>query len=63
MGLCFMSSIGKKTKIPTPVCDALITIASSMHRTNYFKTGRTLKELGIEEYSLDELTNILQDGF
>ncbi len=63
MGLCFLSSIGKKAKIPTPVCDALITIASSMHQKDYFKDGRTLSQLGIDHYSAEELKNILKTGF
>lgn len=63
MGLCFLSSIGKKANIPTPVCDALITLASSMHQKDYFKEGRTLSQLGIDHYSADELKNILKEGF
>jgi len=63
MGLCFLSSIGEKAKIPTPVCDALITIASSMHQKDYFKEGRTLSQLGIDHYSAEELKNILKTGF
>lgn len=63
MGLCFMSSIGKKAKIPTPVCDALIAIASSMHQKDYYAEGRTLDRLGIGHYSVGELKSILKQGF
>lgn len=63
MGLCFMSSIGKKANISTPVCDALITIASSMHQKDYYANGRTLNQLNIDHYSADELKNTLMYGF
>ncbi len=63
MGLCFMSSIGKKAEIPTPVCDALIAIASSMHQKDYYAEGRTLDQLGIGRYSVGELKNVLKHGF
>lgn len=63
MGLCFMSSIGRKAGIPTPVCDALIAIASSMHQTDYYEQGRTLDQLGIGHYSVQELQRILEEGF
>lgn len=63
MGLCFMSSVGKKANIPTPVCDALIGIASSMHQEDYYAKGRTLGQLGIGHYSVGELKSILKEGF
>lgn len=63
MGLCFMSSIGKKAEIPTPVCDALIAIASTMHQKDYYANGRTLDRLGIGQYSVRELKNLLEKGY
>ena len=63
MGLCFMSSIGKKANIPTPVCDSLISIASAMHQKDYYAEGRTLGQLGIDHYSVGELKKILKIGF
>ena len=59
----FMSSIGKKANISTPVCNALITIASSMHQKDYYAKGRTLEKLGIGDYSVGELKSILKEGF
>ena len=47
MGLCLMSSIGKKFDIPTPICDSLINIASSLLKRKFWKEGRTLKKLGM----------------
>ena len=63
MGLCFMSSIGRKVGIETPVCDSLIEIASAMHDVDYLKMGRTLKDLGIDKYTKTELLGLLKNGF
>jgi opine dehydrogenase len=63
MGLCFMSSVGKKIGIETPVCNSLIEIASAMHDVDYFKIGRTLKDLGMEKYTQSELLSLLRTGF
>ncbi len=63
MGLCFMSSIGSKVGIDTPVCDGLIQITSAMHDVNYRKNGRTLKDLGLGKYSKMELLSLLEKGF
>ncbi len=62
MGLCFMSSIGEKASIQTPVCGALISIASSMHQKDYYAKGRTLDDLNIGHYPVDQLKNILMNG-
>lgn len=55
MGLCLLSSLGKHLGIKTPVCDALITIASSLRKTDYRKIGRTLERLGLSDMSHKEL--------
>lgn len=59
MGLCLMSSFGKKFDIPTPVCDSLITIASSLLNTNFWLEGRTLDRLGIGSMTKDEIIEYL----
>ncbi len=63
MGLCFLSSIGKKVNFPTPTCNALIAISSSIHNKDYFGMGRTLENLGIGQFSLKDLQKILKFGF
>ncbi len=63
MGLCFMSSIGKKIGVNTPVCDSLIKIASSIHQRDYYAIGRTLDNLGLANYTRGELKQILENGW
>jgi opine dehydrogenase len=55
IGLGFMSSLGKKMEIATPLCDSLIQIASVLNDTDYWAQARTLKHLGLEHLSPNEL--------
>ncbi len=50
-----MSSLGKKFGVPTPMIDALITMASTMHEVDYFRRGRTVEKLGLADLSLKQL--------
>lgn len=50
-----MSSIGKKFNVETPHIDSIIKIASAMHETDYYKIGRTVESLGIENMDLKQL--------
>lgn len=51
IGLGLLSSLGKMLKIPTPICDSLITLASAINKTDYFKQARTVEKLGIKNIS------------
>lgn len=62
IGLGLMHSLGKKLNVKTPVCDALIEIASAIHQTNYWEQTRTLDILGVNTLSTDELNLYLQTG-
>lgn len=46
-GLVPMSELGHAAGVPTPVMDALITIASSLRGTDFRATGWTLERLGL----------------
>ena len=56
-GLVMLESLGKYLGIPTPVCTALIEIASASLHRDFRKLGRTLEVLGRENIKL-----ILTDG-
>ncbi|QZY56516.1 NAD/NADP-dependent octopine/nopaline dehydrogenase family protein [Crassaminicella profunda] len=58
-GLVFMSELAKQVGVETPVMDAMILIASIITKRDYRKeAARTMKTLGLEKYTLDELKNI-----
>jgi opine dehydrogenase len=57
-GLVPVAALGARLQIPTPTIDAIIDLANAFYRTDFRKTGRTLAQLGLEGYSLDELRNL-----
>lgn len=50
-----MSSLGKQLGIATPVMDTLITLASAMHKHDYWSEGRTTEKMGIHHLDLKQL--------
>jgi opine dehydrogenase len=40
----------------------MIQIASIIHRTDYWRRGRTVEKLGLEQWDVSELTRFVQDG-
>ena len=57
MGLCMMSSMGKKIGVMTPICDALITIGGALLKTDFLVKGRTLDGLGIGDKTKSQILN------
>ncbi|SNS31256.1 opine dehydrogenase [Anaerovirgula multivorans] len=58
-----LSSLGKAIGINTPVMDAVITLASALKDENYWDTGYTVKDLGLEGMSIEEIKAFLQKGY
>ena len=50
-----IASVGKKFGVDTPVINSLIELASRLNEYDYWKEGRTVEKLGIENLSLKEL--------
>ncbi len=50
-----MSSIGRMFGVSVPLMESLITLASTMHETDYRGHGRTVERLGIADYDLKQL--------
>jgi opine dehydrogenase len=48
-GLVPMRELGHAAGVATPVMDALITLASSLTRTDFGRTGWTLERLGLPD--------------
>jgi opine dehydrogenase len=62
-GLVTYSSLGKFLGVPTPVCDAVITIAEGLQGKDYWSIGRTIEHLGIDpDWSLEEVKQYLEEG-
>jgi opine dehydrogenase len=61
-GMVLLSTLGNLLQVPTPTHDAVIQLASIINRTDYWKTGRGIKQLGL--YNLDKkgLKRFLLEG-
>ncbi|MBW7959426.1 MAG: NAD/NADP octopine/nopaline dehydrogenase family protein [Candidatus Promineofilum sp.] len=62
IGMVLWSSLGQLLGVPTPTADAIIQIASAVHRVDYRAHGRTMKQLGLDQMSREELLRYLQTG-
>lgn len=54
--------LGKMAEVDTPVIDAMIQSASVLNNDNYFEKGFTLKTIGVDNMSKDDLLDYLQHG-
>ncbi len=61
-GLVTLASIGDLANIPCPLMKSLIKLASVMNQVDYWKKGRTVKELGIADLDLTELGKFVTYG-
>ncbi len=61
-GMVLVSTLGDLLGIPTPTHDAVIQLCSVINRTNYWKIGRGIKELGLQKLDKKGLKKFLQFG-
>jgi opine dehydrogenase len=62
-GLVTYSSLGKMLGVPTPVSDAVITVAEALLDRDFRSMGRTVESLGIDPaWSVERLKRYLQEG-
>jgi len=59
MGLCLMSSLGKKAGVLTPVCDALVSVAGALRQRDFRGQGRTLEKLGLGDMAIEEILSLV----
>ena len=59
-GIIPLAELGKAAGVPTPLFDSLISICSILHKKDYRKEGRTLKSLGLEGLSAEEIVAKIQ---
>ena len=52
--------LGKLLGVKTPIIDSMITLASTMLDTDYFKNGYTLEDIGIGGMTVEEINKYLR---
>jgi len=62
MSLVPIASLGKRYGVSVRTMESMIHIASVIHRTDYWRRGRTVEKLGLEQRSVSELTRLVQEG-
>jgi opine dehydrogenase len=62
MSLVPMAALGRRYGVEVPAIDSLIRLACIVHQTDYWRRGRTLDVLGIEQWSIGELNRYVQEG-
>lgn len=61
-GLALWSSLGRRLRVPTPLSDAFLALATAVNGEDYRTTGRTLETLGLASLSDAELHERLWSG-
>lgn len=61
-GMVLLSTLGDLLGVPTPTHDAVIQLASVINRTDYWKTGRGMKQLGLFTLDKKGLKKFLLEG-
>jgi len=57
-----MASFGERYGVSVRAMDAIIRLGCIVHRTDYWKRGRTVDKLGIGDLSVGELTRYVTEG-
>jgi opine dehydrogenase len=62
MSLVPIASLGARYGVTVHGMDSIIRLACIIHRTDYWKRGRTIERLGIGHLSVSELTRFVNEG-
>lgn len=62
MSLVPIASLGIRYGVSVRGMDSIIRLGSIIHRTDYWRRGRTVERLGLEQWSVSELTRFVQEG-
>jgi opine dehydrogenase len=62
MSLVPMAALGMRYGVSVRGMDSMIRLANFVHHTDYWRRGRTLDKLGIEQFSVSELLTFVRDG-
>jgi opine dehydrogenase len=62
MSLVPIVSLGQRYGVSTSGIDSIIRLGCVMHRTNYWRSGRTIERLGLRELGVSEFTRFVREG-
>ena len=62
MSLVPIAALGNLCGVSVRGMDSIIRLASILHSTDYWRRGRTPQRLGIEVWSINELTQFVMEG-
>jgi opine dehydrogenase len=62
MSLVPIAALGERFGVSVRGIQSIIRLACIIHRTDYWRRGRTLDRLGIEQLSVSELTRFVNEG-
>ena len=62
MSLVPIASLGERYGVSVRGMESMIRVACIIHRTDYWRRGRTVEKLGIGGLSVSELTRFVNEG-
>ena len=62
MSLVPIASLGMRYGVSVRGMESIIRLGSIVHRTDYWRRGRTVEKLGLAEWSVSELTRYVNEG-
>ena len=62
MSLVPIAALGQRYGVSVRGMDSIIRLACIIHKTDYWRRGRTLEKLGISDWSVSELTDYVMHG-
>lgn len=62
MSLVPLAALGSLGNVPTPTIDAIIMLGSILHKVDYAKAGRSLKDMGLENMNLKNIRRYVLEG-
>lgn len=58
-----LSSLAHAIGLETPLMDAVANLCGALMKTNYWESGRTVKNLGLEGMTLEQMQDFLENGY
>jgi opine dehydrogenase len=62
MSLVPIASLGKRYGVSVQGMESIIRLGSIIHHTDYWRRGRTVQRLGLEQWSVNELVRFVKEG-